>query len=76
MTMAVYTIIRVYKVPAKDRIEATNVMMEALAFGVERDFHDKDVIREPDGGPLRPVNSPSATWNTCRRCSCSPTPIR
>src|SRR4051794_24742751 len=56
--MAVYTIIRVYEVTAKDRIEATNVMMEALALGVETDFLVKDIIREPDGKPGtgRPVD--------------------
>ena len=49
--MATYTIIRVYEVPADNRIEATNRMLEALALGVESDFHVKDIIREPEGKP-------------------------
>jgi hypothetical protein len=49
--MAKYTIIRIYEVPAKNQIEATNRMLEALAFHVEKDFHVKDVIREPGAKP-------------------------
>ena len=49
--MALYTIIRVYEVPASNRIEATDRMMEALALHVERDFHVKDIIREPGAKP-------------------------
>ena len=49
--MATYTIIRVYEVPADDRIQATNRMIEALALHVERDFHVKDIIREPGSKP-------------------------
>ena len=49
--MAVYTIIRVYEVPAENQQQATDRMMEALAFHVERDFHVKDVIRAPGATP-------------------------
>ena len=49
--MALWTIIRVYEVPAANRIEATDRMMEALAFHVERDFHKKDIIRAPGAKP-------------------------
>ena len=49
--MALYTIIRVYEVPASNRIEATDRMMEALALHVERDFHVKDIIRDPGAKP-------------------------
>lgn len=45
--MAVYMIIRVYQVPADNRIEATERMLEALMSKVERDFHVNDYIREP-----------------------------
>jgi hypothetical protein len=45
--MAIYTIIRVYQVPADNRIEATERMLEALMSKVERDFHINDYIREP-----------------------------
>ena len=49
--MALYTIIRIYEVPAKNRIEATDRMIEALALRVEGDFHVKDIIRDPDAKP-------------------------
>jgi len=65
--MALYTIIRVYEVPATNRIEATDRMMEALALHVERDFHVKDIIREPGAKPGqgKPVSlQPPAGWLT------------
>ena len=34
--MALYTILRIYEVPAENRIQATDRMMEALAFHVEK----------------------------------------
>jgi hypothetical protein len=49
--MAVYTIIRVYEVPADTQQQATDRMIEALALHVERDFHKKDIIREPGSQP-------------------------
>jgi hypothetical protein len=49
--MAVYTIIRVYEVPADTQQQATDHMMEALALHVERDYHVKDVIRDPGAKP-------------------------
>ena len=49
--MAVYTIIRIYEVPADTKQQATDRMMEALALHVERDFHVKDIIREPGAKP-------------------------
>jgi len=49
--MAVYTIIRVYEVPADTQQQATDRMIEALTLHVERDFHVKDVIREPGSKP-------------------------
>jgi hypothetical protein len=45
--MALYTIIRVYEVPADTQQQATDRMIEALALHVERDYHVKDVIRVP-----------------------------
>ena len=63
--MALYTIIRVYEVPASNRIEATDRMMEALALHVERDFHVKDIIRDPGAKPGqgKPVSlKPPAGW--------------
>jgi hypothetical protein len=49
--MAVYTIIRVYEVPADNRIQATDRMLEAMVLHVERDYHVKDIIREPGDKP-------------------------
>ena len=49
--MAVYTIIRVYEVPAETKQQATDRMLEALVLHVERDFHVKDIIRDPGAKP-------------------------
>jgi hypothetical protein len=49
--MALYTIIRVYEVPAETKQQATERMLEALMFHVEKDFHVKDIIREPNEKP-------------------------
>ena len=49
--MGLYTIIRVYEVPAENRIQATERMLEALMQHVEGDFHVKDYIREPGESP-------------------------
>jgi hypothetical protein len=65
--MALYTILRIYEVPAENRIQATDRMMEALAFHVEKDFHVKDIIREPESKPGqgKPVELvPPAGWLT------------
>jgi hypothetical protein len=40
--MQVYTIIRVYKVPAGSRQQAANRLREALTLQEERDFHVTD----------------------------------
>jgi hypothetical protein len=63
--MAVYTIIRVYEVPADTQQQATERMMEALALHVERDFHKKDIIREPGSTPGQGTKvdlKPPAGW--------------
>ena len=49
--MAIYTIIRVYEVPADNQQQATDRMLEALVLHVERDFHVKDIIRDPGAKP-------------------------
>jgi hypothetical protein len=46
-----YTIIRVYEVPADNHQQATDRMLEALLLHVERDFHVKDIIRDPGAKP-------------------------
>jgi hypothetical protein len=47
--MALYS--RKYGVPAGNGLQVTNRMMEALAFHVEKDFHVKVTIREPEAKP-------------------------
>jgi hypothetical protein len=49
--MATYTIIRIYEVPADNQQQATDRMMEALVLRVEKDFHVKDIIRDPGAKP-------------------------
>ena len=41
--MAIYTIIRVYEMPAESMQQATDRMSEAIVLHVERDFHVKDI---------------------------------
>jgi hypothetical protein len=67
--MAVYTIIRVYEVPAENRIQATERMLEALQTKTERDFHVKDYIREPgeERGRGKPVDLRPTGWLTLIR---------
>ena len=65
--MAVYSIIRVYEVPAETKQQATDRMMEALLFHVEKDFHVKDIIREPGAKPGQGKEvklAPPAGWMT------------
>ena len=65
--MARYKIMRIYEVPADDRIEATNRMMKALALHVESDFHVMDYIKSPEDptGKGSKVNlKPSKEWLT------------
>jgi hypothetical protein len=62
--MAVYTIIRVYEVPAENRIQATDRMLEAIALNVERDYHVKDYIKEPGEKPGhgKPIDLRPTGW--------------
>jgi hypothetical protein len=46
--MAVFTIMRIYEIPAADRIEATERMLEALELGTEKDYHVRDIVRNAD----------------------------
>jgi hypothetical protein len=64
--MALYTIIRVYEVPAETKQQATERMLEALMFHVEKDFHVKDIIREPNEKPGqgKPVDLRPTGWLT------------
>ena len=49
--MALYTKLRKYGVPAGNRLQVTDRLMEALAFNVEKDFHVKVTIRQPEAKP-------------------------
>ncbi len=49
--MALYTFIRIYQVPAGNKQQATDRMMEAIILRVEKDYHVKDIIREPSDKP-------------------------
>jgi hypothetical protein len=63
--MALYTIIRVYEMPAESIQQATDRMIEAIVLHVERDFHVKDIVREPGAKPGtgKVVNlRPAAGW--------------
>lgn len=43
--------IRIYEVPAETRQQATDRMVEAIVLHTERDFHVKNIIREPGAKP-------------------------
>ena len=46
--MPLFTIIRVYEVPAHNRHEATDELMETLELKQEKAYHVKDVVRAPN----------------------------
>ena len=63
--MAIYTIIRIYEVPADNQIEATDRMIEAVTLHKELFFHKKDIIRAPEAKPgegKRVSLEPPAGW--------------
>jgi hypothetical protein len=65
--MAVFRIIRIYEIPATNRIEATDWMLEALELGTEEDYHVTDLVREHGANPAKsePVDlRPPAKWGT------------
>jgi hypothetical protein len=68
--MAVYTIIRIYEVPADSQQQATDRMLEALVLHVEKDFHVKDIVRENVEKGAKPQKwnrvklAPPAGWLT------------
>jgi hypothetical protein len=59
--MALYTKLRKYGVPAGNRLQVTDQLMEALAFNVEKDFHVKVTFREPKA---KPEQGKPAGWLT------------
>jgi hypothetical protein len=46
--MPIYKIMRIYEVPGKDQVEATDSMMQALTLHVESDYHLTDFVKSPD----------------------------
>ncbi len=63
--MAIYTIFRVYEMPADSLQQATDRMAEAIVLHVEKDFHVKDIVREPGAKPgvgKRVDLKPAASW--------------
>lgn len=65
--MALYTIIRLYEVPAETRQQATDRMVEAIVLHAEGDFHVKDIIRDPGAKPGQGKSvdlKPAAGWLT------------
>jgi hypothetical protein len=56
---------RIYDIPADDRIEATNRMLEALEFHTEKDYHVTDIVRNKDEMSAerhrKPVELPHST---------------
>ena len=63
--MAVFTIMRIYEIPADNRIEATDRMLEALELHTEKDYHVTDILRNKDDMSAdrhwKPVELPHAT---------------
>jgi hypothetical protein len=51
--MAVFRIIRIYEIPATNRIEATDRMLEALELHTEEDYHVTDLVREHGEKPAQ-----------------------
>jgi hypothetical protein len=64
--MARYRIVRIYEVPADNRYQATDRMMEAIVLGTDKDYHVKDVIRlcEKDSPFFKAELRPPAGWWT------------
>jgi hypothetical protein len=63
--MAVYTIIRIYEIPANSRYEATDRLMEALELHTEKAYHVKDVVRSPNEKWGKVIaKKPATKWGT------------
>ena len=62
--MAIYTIIRVYEIPAETRVQATDRMLESIVLHTEKDYHKKDIIRDPGSRPGegKPVDLRPTGW--------------
>jgi hypothetical protein len=63
--MPLFTIIRVYEVPAENRYEATDELAEAIELGQEKVYHVKDVVRAPNEKWGKVIaKKPTTTWGT------------
>jgi hypothetical protein len=69
--MGRFVIMRIYEIPADDRIEATDRMLEALELGTEKDYHARDIVKKTDDDSshfkpidLTPPTKPTAKWGT------------
>jgi hypothetical protein len=63
--MPVYTIIRIYEIPANSRYEATDRLAEALELHTEKDYHVKDVVRSPHEKWGKVIaKKPATKWGT------------
>jgi hypothetical protein len=63
--MPLFTIIRVYEVPAHNRHEATDELMETLELKQEKAYHVKDVVRAPNEKWGKVIDKkPPAKWGT------------
>jgi hypothetical protein len=62
--MAIYIIIRLYRVPGRNQVEATDRMAEAVRLHVEGDYHVRDVVKSPgDKEEVRIVHfKPDRGW--------------
>jgi hypothetical protein len=63
--VARYKIVRIYVVPGRDQIQATDRFRRAIELGVEKDFHTTDYVRlegEPSGQGVRVSLAPSKGW--------------
>jgi hypothetical protein len=63
--VARYKIVRVYIVPGRVQIQATERFRRAIELGVEKDFHTTDYVRledEPSGRGVRVSLAPSKGW--------------
>jgi hypothetical protein len=61
-SMGHFVIMCIYEIPADDRIEATDTMLEALELGVEKDYHVRDIVKktDDDASYFKPVDLTSA----------------
>ena len=63
--MAIFTIIRIYEVPADNEKQASDRMLEAITLHTEKYYPVKDIIREAGDKPGKgkPVDMrPAAGW--------------